>query len=87
VREHDAYCALWLLGLFSSGYRDGGICALLIFINQDVLVKKEYPSNRRGQSGGIFAALLFGMVCSPFWWRWKQKNTSAIQARGYNGAT
>jgi type VI secretion system protein ImpL len=52
---HTARYGFWGYFLLIIGL--AGICALLIFINQDVLVKKEYPSNRRGQYGGN--------ICNP----------------------
>ena len=69
---HTARYGFWGYFLLVIGL--AGICALLIFINQDVLVKKGISVQQAWSIwGGIFAALLFGMVCSPFWWRWKQR--------------
>ncbi|MFC0228694.1 ImcF-related family protein [Serratia aquatilis] len=52
-----------------------GVSALLLFINQDKLESRGIPvSHVWSIWGGIFSALLFGLVGMSFWWRWRQKN-------------
>lgn len=56
-----------------------GICALLIIINQDVLVKNGVSARLTwGIWAGLFSLLLLGVVCSPFWWLRKQKKAQFI---------
>jgi type VI secretion system protein ImpL len=58
-----------------------GILAFLLFINQDALTRQGISMRQAWILwSGLFSVLMLGGLCSPVWWRWKQKNTSAIQA-------
>lgn len=55
------------------------LSALVLFVNQE-------PIERKGMSvplvwtlwGAVFSILLFGVVSSSLWWRWKQKSKQAF---------
>lgn len=52
----------------------GGISAFLIFINQESLNNLGVSTHKIWTIwGAVFAALLFGLIGSPVWWRWKQR--------------
>lgn len=56
-----------------------GICALLIIINQDVLIKSGVSARLIwGIWAGLFSLFLLGVVCSPFWWIRKQRKAQFI---------
>jgi len=73
----DARYGTWGYFLLIVGL--AGISAFLIFINQGSL-------NNLGMStpkiwtiwGAVFAVLLFGLIGSPAWWRWKQRKNQAV---------
>ena len=74
---HTARYGFWGYLLLIIGL--AGICALLIFINQDLLARRGVSTQQAWSLwGGIFAILLFGLVCSPFWWLRKQKKEQTI---------
>ncbi|HHU0587822.1 TPA: ImcF-related family protein, partial [Klebsiella pneumoniae] len=74
---HTARYGFWGYLLLIIGL--AGICALLIFINQDLLARRGVSAQQAWSLwGGIFAILLFGLVCSPFWWLRKQKKEQTI---------
>lgn len=60
-----------------------GITAFLLFINQDALLKYGLTYRQIWSVwGGVFGFLFLGTICSPFYWRWKQrKNNSFIYHR------
>lgn len=56
-----------------------GITAFLLFINQDALLKYGLKYRQIWTVwGGIFGFLFLGTVCSPFYWRWKQRKKQLI---------
>jgi type VI secretion system protein ImpL len=56
-----------------------GISAFLIFINQDSLNKLGISAQKIWTIWGtVFAVLLFGLIGSPFLWRWKQRRNQAV---------
>lgn len=56
-----------------------GITAFLLFINQDALLKYGLTYRQIWTVwGGIFGFLFLGTVCSPFYWRWKQRKKQLI---------
>lgn len=56
-----------------------GIIAFLIFINQESLNKIGISAQKIWTIWGtVFAVLLFGLIGSPFWWRWKQRRNQAV---------
>ncbi|WP_313773595.1 ImcF-related family protein [Enterobacter huaxiensis] len=56
-----------------------GIIAFLIFINQESLNKLGISAQKIWTIWGtVFAVLLFGLIGSPFWWRWKQRRNQAV---------
>lgn len=56
-----------------------GIIAFLIFINQESLNKPGISAQKIWTIWGtVFAVLLFGLIGSPFWWRWKQRRNHAV---------
>lgn len=56
-----------------------GIIAFLIFINQESLNKLGISVQKIWTIWGtVFAVLLFGLIGSPFWWRWKQRRNQAV---------
>lgn len=56
-----------------------GITAFLLFINQDALLKYGITYRQIWSVwGGVFGFLFFGTVCSPFYWRWKQRKKQLI---------
>ncbi|MBJ3780727.1 type VI secretion protein VasK [Enterobacter asburiae] len=56
-----------------------GITAFLLFINQDALLKYGLTYRQIWSMwGGVFGFLFFGTVCSPFYWRWKQRKKQLI---------
>lgn len=51
-----------------------GISAFLIFINQESLNNLGVSTQKIWTIwGAVFAVLLFGLIASPVWWRWKQR--------------
>lgn len=56
-----------------------GITAFLLFINQDALLKYGLTYRQIWTVWGvIFGFLFLGTVCSPFYWRWKQRKKQLI---------
>lgn len=56
-----------------------GIIAFLIFINQESLNKLGISAQKIWTIwGAAFAVLLFGLIGSPVWWRWKQRRNQAV---------
>ncbi len=56
-----------------------GITAFLLFINQDALFKYGLTYRQIWSVwGGVFGFLFLGSVCSPFYWRWKQRKKQLI---------
>lgn len=56
-----------------------GITAFLLFVNQDVLLKNGLTFRQIWSAwGGVFGFLFVGIVCSPFYWRWKQRKKQLI---------
>ncbi|WNP34892.1 ImcF-related family protein [Enterobacter kobei] len=56
-----------------------GITAFLLFVNQDALLKNGLTFRQIWSAwGGVFAFLFVGIVCSPFYWRWKQRKKQLI---------
>lgn len=56
-----------------------GIIAFLIFINQESLNKLGISAQKIWTIWGtVFAVLLFGLIGSPVWWRWKQRRNQAV---------
>ena len=56
-----------------------GIIAFLIFINQESLNKLEISAQKIWTIWGVaFAVLLFGLIGSPVWWRWKQRRNQSV---------
>lgn len=56
-----------------------GITAFLLFINQDALLKYGLAYRQiMSVWGGVFCFLFLGTVCSPFYWRRKQRKNNAI---------
>ncbi|SUB06471.1 VasL domain-containing protein [Pantoea agglomerans] len=56
-----------------------GIIAFLIFINQESLNKPGISAQKIWTIWGVaFAVLLFGLIGSPVWWRWKQRRNQAV---------
>lgn len=56
-----------------------GISAFLIFINQESLNKLGISAQKIWTIWGtVFAVLLFGLIGSPFLWRWKQRRNQAV---------
>jgi len=56
-----------------------GIAAFMLFINQDVLLKYGLTYRQIWSVwGGVFGFLFLGTVCSPFYWRWKQRRKQFI---------
>ncbi|WP_449557012.1 ImcF-related family protein [Huaxiibacter chinensis] len=56
-----------------------GIIAFLIFINQESLNKLGISAQKIWTIwGAAFAVLLFGLIGSPVWWRWKQRRDQAV---------
>ena len=51
-----------------------GILAFLLFINQDALTRQGISMRQAWILwSGLFSVLMLGGLCSPVWWRWKQK--------------
>lgn len=56
-----------------------GISAFLIFINQESLNNLGISTQKIWTIWGtVFAVLLFGLIGSPVWWRWKQRRNQAV---------
>ncbi|SAE76876.1 type VI secretion system protein ImpL [Enterobacter cloacae] len=56
-----------------------GIIAFLIFINQESLNNLGISTQKIWTIWGtVFAVLLFGLIGSPVWWRWKQRRNQAV---------
>ncbi|TCQ69180.1 hypothetical protein EC841_1171, partial [Raoultella ornithinolytica] len=56
-----------------------GVSAFLIFINLDSLNSIGISTQKIWTIwGGVFAVLLFGLIGSPVWWRWKQRRNQAV---------
>lgn len=56
-----------------------GISAFLIFINQESLNNLGISTQKIWTIwGAVFAVLLFGLIGSPVWWRWKQRRNQAV---------
>ncbi|QVK37669.1 ImcF-related family protein [Enterobacter asburiae] len=56
-----------------------GISAFLIFINLESLNKLGISAQKIWTIWGtVFAVLLFGLIGSPFLWRWKQRRNQAV---------
>lgn len=56
-----------------------GIIAFLIFINQESLNELGISAQKIWTIWGVaFAVLLFGLIGSPVWWRWKQRRNQAV---------
>ncbi|MFZ3619242.1 ImcF-related family protein [Leclercia barmai] len=56
-----------------------GLSAFLIFINQESLNKLGISIPKIWTVWGtVFAVLLFGLVGSPVWWRWKQRRNQTV---------
>ncbi|ALQ45578.1 putative membrane protein [Raoultella ornithinolytica] len=56
-----------------------GISAFLIFINQESLNNLGVSTQKIWTIwGAVFAVLLFGLIASPVWWRWKQRKNQAV---------
>lgn len=56
-----------------------GIRAFLIFINQESLNNLGVSTQKIWTIwGAVFAVLLFGLIASPVWWRWKQRKNQAV---------
>lgn len=56
-----------------------GISAFLIFINQESLNNLGVSTQKIWTIwGAVFAVLLFGLIASPVWWRWKQRTNQAV---------
>lgn len=56
-----------------------GITAFLVFINQDALLKYGVTYRQIWSVwGGVFGFLFLGTICSPFYWRWKQRKKQLI---------
>lgn len=56
-----------------------GLSALLLYINQDVLASAGMsPHTMWAVWAAVFAILLFGLISSPLWWRWKQRKNQQV---------
>jgi len=56
-----------------------GISAFLLFINLDSLNSIGISTQKIWTIwGGVFATLLFGLIGSPVWWRWKQRRNQVV---------
>lgn len=56
-----------------------GISAFLIFINQESLNNLGVSTQKIWTIwGAVFAVLLFGLIASPVWWRWKQRKNQTV---------
>ncbi len=56
-----------------------GITAFLLFINQNVLLNYGLTYRQIWSVWvGVFGFLFLGTVCSPFYWRWKQRKKQFI---------
>ncbi|MCU6348714.1 ImcF-related family protein [Enterobacter quasiroggenkampii] len=56
-----------------------GITAFLLFINQDALLKYGLTYRQIWSVwGSVFGFLFLGTICSPFYWRWKQRKKQLI---------
>lgn len=56
-----------------------GISAFVLFINQDGLNRIGISTQKMWAIwGGVFAVLLFGLIVSPVWWRWKQRRNQTV---------
>ncbi|MDU6433790.1 MAG: hypothetical protein E6556_13125 [Pantoea sp.] len=56
-----------------------GITAFLLFINQDALLNYGLTYRQIWSVwGGVFGFLFLGTICSPFYWRWKQRKQQLI---------
>ncbi len=56
-----------------------GISVFLIFINQENLNNLGISTQKIWTIwGAVFAVLLFGLIGSPVWWRWKQRRNQAV---------
>lgn len=56
-----------------------GISAFLLFINQGSLNNLGISSQKIWTIwGAVFAVLLFGLISSPVWWRWKQRRNQVV---------
>jgi type VI secretion system protein ImpL len=56
-----------------------GISAFLIFINQESLNNLGVSTQKIWTIwGAVFAVLLFGLIASPVWWRWKQRKSGCL---------
>ncbi|HEY3590271.1 MAG TPA: type VI secretion protein VasK, partial [Buttiauxella sp.] len=65
-----------------------GISAFLLFINQESLNSLGVSTQKIWTIwGGIFAALLFGLIVPPVWWRWKQRKNQAVYKPQAPGAS
>ena len=65
-----------------------GIIAFLIFINQESLNNLGISTQKIWTIwGAVFAVLLFGLIGSPLWWRWKQRRNQALYKPQVSGET
>jgi type VI secretion system protein ImpL len=56
-----------------------GITAFLLFINQDFLLAHNVTHRQIWSAWGVLFGILFlGVVCSPIYWRWKQRKKQRI---------
>ena len=56
-----------------------GISAFLLFINQGSLNNLGISTQKIWTIwGAVFAVLLFGLIGSPVWWRWKQRRNQVV---------
>jgi Uncharacterized protein conserved in bacteria, COG3523 len=56
-----------------------GISAFLLFINQESLNNLGISTQKIWMIwGAVFAVLLFGLIGSPVWWRWKQRKNQVV---------
>lgn len=56
-----------------------GISAFLLFINQESLNNLGVSTQKIWTIwGAVFAVLLFGLIGSPVWWRWKQRRNQVV---------
>ncbi|WP_205066340.1 ImcF-related family protein [Pantoea coffeiphila] len=56
-----------------------GISAFILSINLESLHRMGISTRKIWTIwGGVFAVLLFGLIGSPVWWRWKQRKNQAV---------
>ncbi|WP_038027587.1 hypothetical protein [Tatumella saanichensis] len=56
-----------------------GISAFVLFINLESLNKLGISAQKIWTIwSAVFAVLLFGLIGSPIWWRWKQRKNQGI---------